>query len=166
MAKSIALAVQTRSSTTNCSMHPMQHFTSWAAKYALVDRSTPLVCVFVVETGDNEQPPEEAALCVRYFNQRSHPDDLLAGRLTYAVLGLGDSTLISPRTRAQPTRARDCNQVAQRLDARLCALGAVRCHACGMVDKRAGYEQSTLDWIFSLVDHTLYRDEKGRKATS
>ena len=100
---------------------------------------------------------------MRYFNQRSHLDDLLADRLTYAVLGLGDSSLISPSARGTSTRAKACNQVAQRLDARLCALGAVRCHGCGMSDMsdaRAGHAQLA-DWIISLVDHTLYRDETG-----
>lgn len=162
VAKSLVGAVLTKKPSTNCSVHSMRDFVSWAEQFALTKRGTPLVCIFVVATTENEQPPEDAATCVRYFNQRSHPDDLLAGRLTYAVLGLGDSRLLASSPQMQPrtsaaARAKDCNQVAQRLDQRLCALGAVRCHACGMSDASSSHD-SLASWIVSLVDDTLYRE--------
>ena len=129
-----------------CNVHEMNHFRTWAEQHALTERTTPLVAIFVVSTIENEQPTETAGPCVRYFNRRSHADTLLSGKLAYAVLGLGDSNLLLDR---QTTTAEDCNQVATRLDARLCALGAMRYHACGMTDDRTGNRELE-PWIASL----------------
>ena len=54
------------------------------------------------------------------------------------VLGLGDSNLLLDR---QTTTAKDCNQVARRLDARLAALGAKRALAVGETDDRTGNKE-------------------------
>ena len=111
------------------------------------DRATPLHAIFIVATAENEQPPEEAGACVRYFHRRTHAPDLLAGRLSYAVLGLGDSNLLLDR---QTTTAADCNQVARRLDTRLAALGGLRAHAVGETDDRTGNKELE-PWIASFV---------------
>ena len=150
-AEMVSVAVTTRSPATTITTTSMDRFKNWADKYALTSRDTPLYVVFIAATIENEQPTEESGACVRFFNRRNHPDDMLSGRLTYAVLGLGDSNLLLDR---QTTTAKDCNQVAKRLDARLCALGAQRCHGCGMTDDRTD-NQELRPWIDSLVK-TLY----------
>lgn len=91
--------------------------------------------VFVVATIENEQAPEDAGPCVRFFHRRTHAADMLKDRLCFAVLGLGDSNLLLDR---QTTSAKDCNQQARRLDARLAALGAKRICECGETDDRTG----------------------------
>lgn len=97
-----------------------------------------LTVVFVVATCENEQPSEEAGSCVRFFMRRAHADGMLAGKLAYAVLGLGDSNLLLDR---QTTAAKDCNQVAQKLDARLAELGAALICARGEADDRTGNKE-------------------------
>lgn len=64
----------------------------------------------------------------------------------FTVLGLGDSNLLLDR---QTTTAKDCNQVAQELDARLAALGGNRCYELGMSDERTGL-QEVEPWIDGL----------------
>lgn len=91
--------------------------------------------VFIVSTSENEQPTEEAGACVRYFMRREHADGMFANKLAYAVLGLGDSNLLLDR---QTTTAKDCNQVAQKLDARLAKLGGTAICARGEADDRTG----------------------------
>ena len=91
-----------------------------------------LVC-FVVQTVENAAPTEQGGTTTRYFQRQTHPTDLVQFR--YAVLGLGDSNLLLDR---QTTTAKDCNQVAQALDARLAALGGTRHHALGLADERTG----------------------------
>lgn len=93
------------------------------------------VVIFIIATEENEQPTEEAGACVRFFLRRTHAADMLAGKLAYAVLGLGDSNLLLDR---QTTTAKDCNQVAQKLDSRLAELGATRICARGEADDRTG----------------------------
>lgn len=129
----------------------MEGFKKWAEKCGLTTGSTPICVIFVVATIENEQPPEEAGACVRYFARRTHPAGMLSGHLQFAVLGLGDSNLLLDR---QTTTAKDCNQVAKKLDARLAELGAERVHAIGMSDDRTGNLE--LDpWMDSFVK-TLY----------
>ena len=131
-----------------CHVHNMSGFKKWASHMALETRDTPLHVIFIVATIENEQPAEDAGACVRYFNRRTHADDLLQGRLIYAVLGLGDSNLLLDR---QTTTAKDCNQVARRLDSRLAGLGAVRFTGLGETDDRTG--NTELDpWISACVE--------------
>lgn len=129
----------------------MDGFKKWAEKRGLTTGSTPLCAVFVVATIENEQPPEEAGPCVRFFARRTHPEGMLTGRLKYAVLGLGDSNLLLDR---QTTTAKDCNQVAKKLEARLVELGAERAHAIGMTDDRTG--NTELDPFVESLVKTLY----------
>jgi sulfite reductase alpha subunit-like flavoprotein len=93
------------------------------------------VVIFIVATEENEAPTEEAGACVRFFLRRTHAADMLADKLAYAVLGLGDSNLLLDR---QTTTAKDCNQVAQKLDRRLAELGATQICARGEADDRTG----------------------------
>lgn len=93
------------------------------------------VAVLIVSTLENEQPTEEAGQMVRFFMRRAHPAGMLTGKLAYAVLGLGDSNLLLDR---QTTSAKDCNQVAQRLDKRLAELGGMPICARGEADDRTG----------------------------
>ena len=94
----------------------------------------PLTAIFIVDTVEDGAPSEAAGTCTRFVNKRTHKPGMLA-RLSYAVLGLGDSNLLFDR---QTTTAKDCNQVAKKLDARLAELGAERIHALGMSDDRTG----------------------------
>ena len=99
-----------------------------------------LVLCFVMQTIENESPTEEGGSVLRFFKRKTHPADLLSsskegGRISFAVLGLGDSNLLLDR---QTTSAKDCNQVAQQLDARLEALGGNRVCPLGMADERTG----------------------------
>lgn len=143
----IKSAISTRAAACECHMRSMDQFKKWMKECAFTERSTPLHVLFVVSTIENEQPPEEAQPCVLYLKRKIHPPDLLSGRCKYAVLGLGDSNLLLDR---QTTTAKDCNQVADRLDTRLAALGAERLHPCGQVDDRTG-NQELEPFIASLV---------------
>ena len=130
--------------------HPMVNFKTWAKETMLTDGDKawpPLKVVFIAATIENEQPPEDAGACVRYFNRKTHATDMLLGRLHFAVLGLGDSNLLLDR---QTTTAKDCNQVARRLDTRLAALGAERMHTLGQTDDRTGNTELA-PWLESLV---------------
>ena len=94
------------------------------------------ILCFVLQTIENEAPTESGGSVVRFFKRKTHPEDLLSSeQLSFAVLGLGDSNLLLDR---QTTGAKDCNQVAQQLDARLAALGGTRQCALGMADERTG----------------------------
>mmetsp|Transcript_12640 Transcript_12640/g.26241 ORF Transcript_12640/g.26241 Transcript_12640/m.26241 type:complete len:175 (-) Transcript_12640:215-739(-) len=105
------------------------------------------LAIFVVQTIENEAPPEEAGSCVRFFKRKTHPNNLLSGKAQFAVLGLGDSNLLLDR---QHTAAKDCNQVAQALDARLEALGGTRFVERGESDERTGMTEVD-PWIEALI---------------
>jgi NADPH-ferrihemoprotein reductase len=75
---------------------------------------------------------------LRFFKRKTHPETLLTGKFRYTVLGLGDSNLLLDR---QKTGAKDCNQVAQELDMRLCSLGGGRHFSLGLSDERTGMEE-------------------------
>ena len=98
----------------------------------LLDETT--VLCFVMQTIENENPTEEGGSVFRFFKRKTHSDELLKGT-KFAVLGLGDSNLLLDR---QTTGAKDCNQVAQQLDARLEALGGTRLCDLGLADERTG----------------------------
>eukprot|EP00537_Pseudo-nitzschia_pungens_P003398 CAMPEP_0172367750 /NCGR_PEP_ID=MMETSP1060-20121228/23402_1 /TAXON_ID=37318 /ORGANISM="Pseudo-nitzschia pungens, Strain cf. cingulata" /LENGTH=170 /DNA_ID=CAMNT_0013092101 /DNA_START=57 /DNA_END=569 /DNA_ORIENTATION=+ len=95
-----------------------------------------VVLCFVLQTIENAAPTEEGGSVVRFFKRKTHPSDLLvSANLKYAVLGLGDSNLLLDR---QTTAAKDCNQAAEQLDARLASLGGERQCELGMADERTG----------------------------
>jgi sulfite reductase alpha subunit-like flavoprotein len=104
------------------------------------------VAVFIVSTLENEAPTEEAGACVRFFLRRTHPAGVLAGKLLYAVLGLGDSNLLLDR---QTTTAKDCNQVAQKLERRLSELGGTALCVRGEADDRTGSTEIE-PWLATL----------------
>ena len=93
-----------------------------------------VVLCFVMQTIENENPTEEGGSVFRFFKRKTHSEDLLKDQ-SFAVLGLGDSNLLLDR---QTTGAKDCNQVAQQLDARLEALGGTRLCDLGLADERTG----------------------------
>mmetsp|Transcript_38233 Transcript_38233/g.77882 ORF Transcript_38233/g.77882 Transcript_38233/m.77882 type:complete len:174 (+) Transcript_38233:1867-2388(+) len=105
------------------------------------------LAVFIAQTIENESPPEDAGACIRFFKRKTHPDTLLADGPQFAVLGLGDSNLLLDR---QHTAAKDCNQVAQVLDARLEALGGTRFCDRGEADERSELTEVE-PWIDALV---------------
>lgn len=99
-----------------------------------------LIC-FVMQTIENGAPTEEGGSCLRFFQRKTHPSDMLAGDECfggYTVFGVGDSNLLLDR---QTTSAKDCNQVAEKLDGRLEALGGKRHFELGMADERTGLEE-------------------------
>ena len=105
-----------------------------------------MVAVFLLQTAENNQPPEDASKFLRYFKRKTHPETMLADKLRFAVLGLGDSNLLLDR---QTTGAKDCNACGQLLDSRLEALGATRIHELGLADERTGMEEVE-PWIKGL----------------
>ena len=108
----------------------------------LVDLSADTVVCFVMQTIENAAPTEDGGTTVRFFKRKTHAENLL--RFRYAVLGLGDSNLLLDR---QTTTAKDCNQVAVELDARLAALGGTRQYELGMADERTGLTEEVEPWI-------------------
>lgn len=98
------------------------------------DDSNKTILCFVMQTIENEGPTEEGGSVFRFFKRKTHPSDLLESPiLSFAVMGVGDSNLLLDR---QTTSAKDCNQVAEQLDARLEALGGRRLCPLGMADER------------------------------
>ena len=66
----------------------------------------PAAAIFVVETIENAQPAEAAGTCLRFYNRKRKGGEkgLFAGKLRYAVLGLGDTNLLVDR---KSTTAKD-----------------------------------------------------------
>ena len=112
------------------------------------------LAIFVVQTIENESPPEEASACIRFLQRKTHPNTLLpsssssSSAVQFTVLGLGDSNLLLDR---QHTSAKDCNAVAQRLDVRLEELGGTRFWNRGEADERTGLTEVVEPWIQGLV---------------
>jgi sulfite reductase alpha subunit-like flavoprotein len=133
MAEEIAGELVSRRPDLTFQITPMEKFKTWSAEVGI---GSPGPChmliVFIVSTIENAEPPESAAACIRFFNKRSQPADLLAGA-KFTVLGLGDSNLLLDR---RSTTAKDCNQIARQLDQRCAALGAERFHPLGEADDR------------------------------
>ena len=109
----------------------------------------PAVAVFVVETIENAQPAEAAGTCLRFHNRQRKAGNsgLLAGKLRYAVLGLGDTNLLLDR---QTTTAKDCNQAAQTLDSALHFLGGERMCRRGEANDAVGLEEAVEPWSEKL----------------
>ncbi|KAL1510218.1 hypothetical protein AB1Y20_006546 [Prymnesium parvum] len=130
----------------------MDGFKRWADELSLgKEGQKDVVVCFIVATIENEQPPESAGACIRFFNRTSNPKGMLArgsAPLQFTVLGLGDSNLLLDR---QTTTAKDCNQVAQKLDARLEELGGRRFYPRGEVDDRTG-SLELAPWIDGIWD--------------
>ena len=105
------------------------------------------LAIFIVQTIENEAPPEDAGACIRFFKRKTHPETLLKDKIQFAVLGLGDSNLLLDR---QHTSAKDCNQVAEALDKRLEILGGTRYCERGECDERTGLLEVE-PWIDMLV---------------
>ena len=110
----------------------------------------PCVVIFVVETVENAQPAEAAGTCLRWFNRKRKEGtngELLRGKMSYAVLGLGDTNLLLDR---QTTTAKDCNQAAQTLDSALAQLGANRIVARGEANDAVGLDEAVEPWSKTL----------------
>lgn len=65
------------------------------------------VGIFILQTIENDQPPEDSGAFLRYFKRKTHATDLLAGKMSFTVLACGDSNLLLDR---QTTTAKDCNK--------------------------------------------------------
>lgn len=112
--------------------------------------SQPCVVIFVVETVENAQPAEAAGSCVRFFNRKRKEGtngDMLKGKMSFAVLGLGDTNLLLDR---QTTTAKDCNQAAQTLDSALAALGGMRIVDRGEANDAVGLDEDVVPWAKQL----------------
>ncbi|KAL7493194.1 hypothetical protein ACHAWT_004490 [Skeletonema menzelii] len=107
------------------------------------------LAIFIAQTIENEAPPEDAGACIRFFKRKNHPETLFSDKPQFTVLGLGDSNLLLDR---QHTAAKDCNQVAQALDARLETLGGQRFYQRGECDERTGLTKEVEPWIDNLVE--------------
>jgi hypothetical protein len=109
----------------------------------------PAAAIFVVETIENAQPAEAAGTCLRFYNRKRKGGEkgLFAGKLRYAVLGLGDTNLLLDR---QSTTAKDCNQSAQTLDSALKFLGADQMCTRGEANDAVGLEEAVEPWCEKL----------------
>eukprot|EP00283_Hemiselmis_rufescens_P005215 CAMPEP_0173423806 /NCGR_PEP_ID=MMETSP1357-20121228/3956_1 /TAXON_ID=77926 /ORGANISM="Hemiselmis rufescens, Strain PCC563" /LENGTH=157 /DNA_ID=CAMNT_0014386957 /DNA_START=135 /DNA_END=608 /DNA_ORIENTATION=- len=94
----------------------------------------PQTVVFIVQSVENDEPPESAGSCVRFLKRKTNAADMF-GKMKYSVLGLGDSNLLLDR---QTTTAKDCNKVGQALDKRIAELGGTRMCDMGLADERTG----------------------------
>ena len=115
-------------------------------EFKLDSSETVQTVIFVVQTIENEAAPEAAGSCCRFFKRKTHAADLLAGKLRFAVLALGDSNLLLDR---QTTTAKDCNAAGQALDSRLKELGGSKIYARGEADERTGLKEVE-PWIAGL----------------
>ena len=102
--------------------------------------------VLLLQTVENNEPPESAGGFLRFFKRKTHPEGMLAGKLAFTVLALGDSNLLLDR---QTTTAADCTKCGQDLDSRLGQLGAPRFYARGEADERTGMQEME-PWIGGL----------------
>ena len=128
----------------NSAIETMENFRPWSQAVSLGKGAEPLVVIFIVATVENEAPPEKAGRCVRFFN-REQADGYLQ-KMSCATLGIGDSNLLLDR---QTTTAKDCNQVAQRLDKRLIQLGATRFCPYAEADDRTGNTE-VAPWVAGI----------------
>ena len=131
--------------------------------------------IMVMQTVENDEPPESAGGVLRFFKMKSHPVDMLATvcftvRLLLAggpkwsmqpfsnsrhglarcvlpqVLALGDSNLLLDR---QTTTAKDCNKCGQLLDARMGDLGGTRFYPRGEADERTSLQEVAAHFLVS-----------------
>jgi sulfite reductase alpha subunit-like flavoprotein len=121
---------------------PMEGYRKPALKALAASGAT---LVMVLQTVENNAPPESAGGVLRFFKQKSQPADLLAS-VAFAVLALGNSDLLMDR---QTTGAKDCNACGQLLDARMGELGGRRFYGRGEADERAEL-QEVEPWIAGL----------------
>jgi sulfite reductase alpha subunit-like flavoprotein len=101
--------------------------------------------VMVLQTVENDEPPESAGGLLRFFKMKSQPPDLLAS-CAFTVLALGDSNLLLDR---QTTTAKDCNKCGQVLDTRMGEVGGRRFYVRGEADERTAL-QEVEPWIEGL----------------
>jgi sulfite reductase alpha subunit-like flavoprotein len=136
MAKDVAQLIEAQKPAT-CSNNVKLQSASERPKKLLEFGDDTVIC-FVLQTIENAAPTEEGGTCTRFFKRKTHPEDLLKGKFSYAVLGVGDSNLLLDR---QTTTAKDCNQVAQEFHSRLEALGGNCIHELGLADERTELEE-------------------------
>lgn len=103
------------------------------------------LCI-IIQTGENDQPPESAQRLVSFLKKKDLSEDLLRD-VAFAVLGLGDSNLLLDR---QTTTGRDCNKVAQILNKRMGELGGRMIHSLCEADERTGLTEVD-PWIESFI---------------
>ena len=108
-----------------------------------------VVCI-IMQTVENDQPPESAQRLVSYLKKKDLSVDLLKD-VRFAVIGLGDSNLLLDR---QTTTGRDCNKVAQTLNKRMGELGGTMMHSLCEADERTGLTEVD-PWIASFVKTLL-----------
>lgn len=129
------------SSTISCSLRNASERPN-----KLLDFGSDVLVCFILQTIENGNPTEDGGACTRFFKRKSHPEDLLKGKFSFAVLGVGDSNLLLDR---QTTTAEDCNQCAQEVHHRLLALGGTCAQDLGVADERTDLEEVE-PWIDSF----------------
>ena len=101
--------------------------------------------IMILQTIENDEPPESAGGVLRFFKMKNHPVDMLS-TVSFTVLALGDSNLLLDR---QTTTAKDCNKCGQLLDTRMGELGGNRFYERGEGDERTSL-QEVEPWIAGL----------------
>uniref|UniRef100_A0A6U5BBM7 Flavodoxin-like domain-containing protein n=1 Tax=Hemiselmis andersenii TaxID=464988 RepID=A0A6U5BBM7_HEMAN len=94
----------------------------------------PQTVIFIVQSVENDEPPESAGSCIRFIKKKANAADMFS-KMKFSVLGLGDSNLLLDR---QTTTAKDCNKVGQAIDKRIEELGGSRICDLGLADERTG----------------------------
>lgn len=113
--------------------------------------------IFVCATTGNGDAPENAEKFWRFLKRRTQPKTLLANRMHFAVLGLGDTNY-----------DKFCH-MGKSMDARLSEVGGRRMHNLGTADEAVGLEGTVEPWIETLYPalmKALGRDGVGAKDTT
>jgi sulfite reductase alpha subunit-like flavoprotein len=145
VAQDVAIQLESKKPDSCSGISTSIQCASLRPKNLLELESNVLVCI-ILQTIENASPTEQGSTCLRLFKRKTHPENLLDGKFQYTVLGLGDSNLLLDR---QTTTAKDCNQCAKELDARLEKLSGKRAYELGMGDERTGYTEVE-PWIDGL----------------
>ena len=130
----------------------LEVFGSWVAEARLDAGGGTTPVVLLATTVEDFEPDIATASCLKFPRRRTSPEDAgpsLAG-LSFAVLGLGDSTLLAAAHRSITwATAKDCNHAAQDLDLWLEQQGGTRFKVRGEADDRTG-NLAISPWIASV----------------
>jgi sulfite reductase alpha subunit-like flavoprotein len=107
----------------------------------------PAIWVSVVQTVENDQPTESAGRMMRFFKRKTNAADMLARKVSFTTLGVGDSNLLLDR---QTTTADDCNAAAKQLHQSMEKLGGSVMYPLGLGDERTGLTEVE-PWIEALI---------------
>jgi sulfite reductase alpha subunit-like flavoprotein len=107
----------------------------------------PALWVCVVQTVENDEPAESAGRMLRFFKRKTNEANMLAGKVSFTTLGVGDSNLLLDR---QTTTAEDCNAAAKQMHQAMEKLGGSVMYPLGLGDERSGLTEVE-PWLQGLI---------------